>query len=114
MSFKDAIKKTYSDIKRGTVKVADEIKAEYKKAQLNKELDEMYRTLGRIRYTELIEETDAEDETTKIVVEIGRIERELSVFGAAADNEGKCPVCGKKIGKGEYCPYCGVKHSEEV
>lgn len=114
MSFKDAIKKTYSDIKRGTAKVAEDIKAEYKRSQLVKELDEMYRTLGRIRYTELIDDAEAEDETTKVAIEIGRLERELEAYSSSADRINKCPVCGKKIEKGEYCPYCGAKHSEEV
>ena len=112
MGFKETLKRSYQVVKESAIKLGGELKHEHKRSTLENELDEMYKTLGMLRYTELTDKESLLTETKRIISEIDRIKSELTLLESKRSN--KCPVCGKESRKGnDFCPYCGAKLKEE-
>lgn len=113
MGFKDGFKRACGTVKDAACGFADTVKQEFKKGQLKNELEELYETLGQIRYNEILNGNEASEETIKIFEEISRIKAELDALDVSVNNEkdeNKCAFCGKKLPTDvTYCPYCGEK-----
>ena len=113
MSFKEQLKKSCKEIKSSAISFADNVKLEYKKNQLKKELAQLHETLGQVRYAELLDNGETTDESIKLCTEIGRVLSEISDLSQADAYEKKCGICKKKVPAGvTYCPYCGTKIEE--
>ena len=111
MSIKETFIKSCDKVKQSAIKLGNDIKLEHKRASLIRELDDMYNTLGRIRYSEITSCENADIETNRICEEISRLLAELEALEAIAKR--KCTYCGTLISKeNEYCPNCGKKLGE--
>ena len=114
MGIKDQLYKVCGEIKASAVKISDSVKSEYKLTQLKNELDEMYLTLGKVRYAELTSTDDSSDETKRLCDEITRLLDEIKVKENKKVNKNICPVCGKEISDDvSFCPFCGAQVAEE-
>lgn len=112
MGFKETLKRSYNTVKESAIKLGGELKLEHKRSLIEKDLDEMYKTLGMIRYTEVVEDDELSDETECVILEIERLKAELELL--KHNKRIKCPVCGKVSQKEhDFCPYCGAKLKEE-
>lgn len=108
--FMDFIKNTAQVIKNGASEAKSKISAAYRKSALQGELEEMYETLGKIRYSEIVNKTSAEEETRKISEEISRLQKEL--HDIEQNISIICGNCGEKVNSGcSFCPHCGEKLS---
>ena len=106
MNFKSYIKKAASDIKNATDSLVDKVERAHNKYKLEAEIDELYKTLGRIRYEELCGKCDASEESEKLAEEITRIKAKLSEY----ENIRICNNCGENIDSDVvFCPFCGYK-----
>ena len=117
MGIKDSIIKAYSSAKSAACGFADTVKSEYKKGQLKNELEELYETLGQVRYSEMLEGGETSEESVKLCEEIARVKSELAVFDTPKNEDptnNLCAFCGKKLPNSiTYCPYCGEKTKNE-
>ncbi len=111
MPISDYFKKASEKIKTEVNDIKDKANNAYKKNKLNNELEEMYSVLGRIRFSELSEGKENNDETLRIFEEIKRISGELKDMGEPEEPyENICKYCGRYIEDCvTYCPYCGSK-----
>lgn len=110
MSIKDKLVKSCDDLKAYAGKVTQNVKNDYKKSCLKNEIDEMYLTLGRIKYAEAMKNGESSKEAQTVISEITRLLSELEAFISETSDKKVCPVCGKETSDNEkYCPYCGVK-----
>ena len=115
MGIKDQLKKAYSDIKVTAGKVTDSIKREYRRNQLQAELDEMYRTLGQIRYEELRKLDNAEEGSKELYSEITRLREEIAGMDKGDLSSSICKSCGKTVKSDQsFCPHCGSSLNPET
>lgn len=117
MKFKAFISKTTAKAKSGMSKVSNTVKLYSTRTKITEELTGMYDTLGKMSYAEAIGEEVSREDIIKIVDEITRLKQELAAAEESirAVNEKKlCPQCNMELqSKVAYCPYCGVKITEE-
>jgi len=114
MGIKETFKKACSEVKSTAKKVSDSVKNEYKRNQLQNELDEMYKTLGKIRFLEMAEKTENTEDSEKLFDEISRLLSELEILADRQVKTKACEVCGKELPENiVYCPYCGTEIIEE-
>ena len=107
MGLKDSFLKSCSDIKASANRFGNDVKLEHKKNVLKQELEDMFNTLGKIRFSELQSGEISNEETDRIVKEINRLSLEINELNNS--KEIKCPVCGKSLVEiKEFCPYCGA------
>ena len=110
MEISSYLKKAAEDIKKTAGAIAEKVENTHTKYKTASELDELYKTLGRIRYEELISSTDATEESTKLSEEITRLKAKLEELGDAEKGEIACSWCGEKVpADAAFCPYCGYK-----
>ena len=118
MRFKTFISQKTQQAKCGIQKVSSTVKLYGAKSALNEELSEMYDTLGKIRYDELIGKGDNSEYALKIVDEITRIKSELEGIEAelrSLNGRHICISCGKESPKNvAFCPYCGEKIASDL
>jgi rubrerythrin len=111
MNIKDSFVKSYDKVKNSAIKLGNDIKLERKRASLFRELNDMYNTLGKIRYSELSSGENADIESKRISEEITRLLTEIDELELIAKR--KCTHCGMLTSKdNEYCPNCGKKLGE--
>ena len=117
MGIKEVFGKVYDGVKEAVTGFTDTAKLEYKKGQLNNELSELYETLGKVRFSEMLEGGTPTEESARLCEEIARVKAELTELEAEDTKEQKencCTVCGKKIPKNiSYCPYCGSETKDK-
>ena len=114
MGFTETMKKAGQAVKKSVSEVTDALKSEYKKGQLKNELSEIYKTLGEVRYAELISGGEITEESVELCKEITRVKNQLKNLEKDDDNVNKCKVCAKKLPDNiTYCPYCGTKTEEK-
>jgi len=106
MDFKSYIKKAASDIKTAADSLVDKMECAHNKYKLEGELEELYKTLGQIRYEELCGKCDASEENEKIAEEITIIKSKLAEY----EKTRICVNCGEKVTfEAAFCPHCGQR-----
>ena len=117
MDFWEDVYKKVSDAAEFTAKETGKYteiaKAKFNLMREKSRLEDAYRNLGEVYYTQLktseIDEkkiTSAYDKVEKSIVEIDRINQEINVL----KNTVTCESCGQKIDKDNaFCPKCGHK-----
>ncbi len=101
-----------------TTKITGIAKMKYNLMREKSNLEEAYKNLGKLYYTQMKEgEVDehsisvAYDKIEKSIVEIERIEEAINVI----KNNKLCVSCQEKIEKDMmFCPKCGAKQKEET
>ncbi len=109
MEISSYFKKAAEDIKKAASSIAEKVENTHNKYKTEAELDELYKTLGRIRYEEITSSTNATEESEKLSEEITRLKAKLDEF-ASAPQECSCSWCGKTVPTdASFCPFCGYK-----
>ena len=80
MDIKNYIKKAASDVKNTAEELVSKVENAHNKYKFECELDELYKTLGQIRYEELCGNCDASEENQKLAEEITRVRTKLSEY----------------------------------
>ena len=110
MELSSYFKKAAEDIKKTAGAIAVKVENTHNRYKTEAELDELYKTLGRIRYEELSSSADATEESEKLSEEITRLKTKLEEFASAPKAEKACSWCGKTVPKeASFCPFCGYK-----
>ena len=110
MDITSYFKKAAEDIKKSAGAFADKVESVHNKYKTESELDELYKTLGKIRYEELTNKEAATEESNKLSEEITRLKAKLDEYKTSAQGERVCPWCAQKVQKdAAFCPYCGYK-----
>ena len=113
MEFSTYIKKAAEDIKNTTSALVEKAENLHNKYKTEAELDELYKTLGKIRYEELIKNTDASEEAQKITEEITRLKEKLASYQSSSSSVRVCIWCGKTSPAGsETCEHCGYEFNK--
>ena len=108
MGIKESFLKSCGEVKSSAKKLGAEIKLQRQISNLKAELDELYKTLGKIRFEQITDDDATDIETKRIIAEIKRLNEKLNFL--SKDNERICEICGKALEKNnEFCPYCGTK-----
>ena len=110
MEISSYFKKAAEDIKKTASSLAEKVENTHNKYKTEAELDELYKTLGKIRYEELLNNTDASEESQKLSEEITRLKSKLEEYTSASQGERVCSWCGERVQKdAAFCPFCGYK-----
>ena len=113
MEFSTYIKKVAEDIKNTTSALVEKAENLHNKYKTEAELDELYKTLGKIRYEELIKNNDASEEAQKITDEITRLKEKLASYQSSSSSVRVCIWCGKTSPAGsETCEHCGYEFNK--
>ena len=122
MDFWDNFSRTISQATDHTVKSTEKLatvaKLKYRISTFNTKLDEYYRTLGEMKYSELSGDDVGDEEYEMIFDEIVLLEKKISVLEkriASLSDSIECPQCGYKVRRGlAVCPYCEYIIDEEA
>ncbi len=114
MDFWENFTKTISQATDHTVKSTEKLatvaKLKYRISTFRSKLDEYFRTLGEMKYSEMSGDEVGEDEYGMIFDEIVLLEKKISVLEkriASLNDFIECPQCGYKVRRGiAVCPYC--------
>ena len=110
MEISSYLKKAAEDIKKAASSIAEKVENTHNKYKTESELDELYKTLGEIRYEELTNNEDATEESHKLSEEITRLKAKLDEYSNASQGERICPWCNENVPKdAAFCPFCGYK-----
>lgn len=109
MGFTDYISDAAKTVKNATSDAISATEKRFKLIKLNSELDEMYKTLGKIRYTVINDSVIATEEEIKLCDEISRLIEEIREL-RMQKNCCICNNCSNKISRNDaFCPFCGIK-----
>ena len=114
MSFKEQVKRSCKGVKNSVNEFANNVKVEYRKGQLKNELSELYETLGKVRFAEILDGGTVTEESAKLCEEIARVSSEIKALENKKEDKSRCLTCDKVLSSGlVYCPYCGTKIEED-
>ena len=113
MEFSTYIKKAAEDIKSTASALAEKAENLHNKYKTEAELDELYKTLGKMHYEELSKNTDASEEAKKITEEITRLKEKLASYQNSSSSVRVCIWCCKTSPAGsETCEHCGYEFNK--
>lgn len=122
MDFWENFTKTISQATDHTVKSTEKLatvaKLKYRISTFKSKLDDYFRTLGEMKYSEMSGDEVGEEEYGMIFDEIVLLEKKISVLEkrvASLNDYVECPQCGYKVRRGvSVCPYCEFVIDEEA
>jgi len=102
---------------KGAEKLTDMAKIKYRIAGLNSKLDEVYRTLGKLRVAEAEGETVGEEAYAPLIESATELKAQLAMQEEALHKlrgDVNCPQCGNRVKRdANFCPKCGESMKPE-
>ena len=121
MDFWNEVTKTVSGAADQTVKSAEKLteiaKLKYRLGLLKSKLEDSYRDLGRLRFSEFAGEAVTEEDYATLLARTAELTEQIrSCETRLADLQDyvTCASCGNRMKKGlNFCPKCGGKLSDK-